>query len=130
MRISDWSSDVCSSDLIAFINSSVLDRDGVAEAMRDVDVVHHNEALVAQTDAGRHYWDVNVDGTRIVAEEAAKARVKGAVHISTTAVYGIPPAGTITAAPPLRRGEPYGQERLAGGRKRDETSGRPGSPHK
>src|SRR3546814_10100281 len=39
---------------IAFINSSVLDRDGVAAAMRDVDVVHHNAALVVQTDAGRH----------------------------------------------------------------------------
>src|SRR3546814_16443003 len=109
MRISDWSSDVCSSDLIAFINSSVLDRDGVAEAMRDVDVVHHNAALVAQTDAGRHYWDVNVDGTRIVAEEAAKARVKAVVHISTTAVYGIPPAAPITAETPLRPVEPYGK---------------------
>src|SRR3546814_4663390 len=84
--------------------------------MRDVDVVHHNAALVAQTDAGRHYWDVNVDGTRIVAEEAAKARVKAVVHISTTAVYGIPPAAPITAETPLRPVEPYGKSKLAGER--------------
>src|SRR3546814_14043083 len=96
--------------------------------MRDVDVVHHNAALVAQTDAGRHYWDVNVDGTRIVAEEAAKARVKAVVHISTTAVYGIPPAAPITAETPLRPVEPYGKSKLAGERIRAETVGSHGIP--
>src|SRR3546814_5810909 len=94
--------------------------------MRDVDVVHHNAALVAQTDAGRHYWDVNVDGTRIVAEEAAKARVKAVVHISTTAVYGIPPAAPITAETPLRPVEPYGKSKLAGERIMAEICGRHG----
>src|SRR3546814_10196606 len=93
MRISDWSSDVCSSDL-----------------------------------AGRHYWDVNVDGTRIVAEEAAKARVKAVVHISTTAVYGIPPAAPITAETPLRPVEPYGKSKLAGERIMAEICGRHGIP--
>src|SRR3546814_19552409 len=96
--------------------------------MRDVDVVHHNAALVAQTDAGRHYWDVNVDGTRIVAEEAAKARVKAVVHISTPAVYGIPPAAPIPAETPLRPVEPYGKSKLAGERNMAEICGRPGLP--
>lgn len=30
---------------IEFVNCSVLDRDGVRAAMRDVDVVHHNSTL-------------------------------------------------------------------------------------
>src|SRR3546814_2823262 len=59
---------------IAFINSSVLERDGVAAAMRDVDVVHHNAAIFAKTDAERLYLDVTVDGTLIVAMEVVKRR--------------------------------------------------------
>ena len=51
---------------IEYVQCSVLDQDGVAAAMQEVDVVHHNAALVAQTDAGRDYWQVNVEGARIV----------------------------------------------------------------
>ena len=99
---------------IEFVNCSVLDRDGVRAAMRDVDVVHHNAALVAQTDAGRDYWNVNVEGTRIVCEEAASAGVRSLIHVSSTAAYGIPPSGPITAATPLRPVEPYGKSKRAG----------------
>lgn len=99
---------------IRYFNASVLDRDGVAAAMEGVDMVHHNAALVAQTDAGKEYWNVNVEGTRIVTEEAAKAGVKRLVHVSSTAAYGIPPSGAITAATPLRPVEPYGKSKLAG----------------
>lgn len=98
---------------IEFIRSSVLERDGVAAAMRGVDMVHHNAALVAQTDAGADYHKVNVEGTRIVLEEAAKAGVKRLVHVSSTAAYGIPPKGAITAQTPLRPVEPYGKSKLA-----------------
>lgn len=99
---------------IEFVKCSVLDRDGVRAAMRDVDVVHHNAALVAQTDAGRDYWQVNVEGTRIVTEEAAKAGVKSLIHVSSTAAYGIPPSGPITAQTPLNPVEPYGKSKRAG----------------
>jgi nucleoside-diphosphate-sugar epimerase len=105
---------------IEFINCSVLDRDGVRLAMRDVDIVHHNAALVAQTDAGRGYWTVNVEGTRIVAEEAAKASVKALIHVSSTAAYGIPPSGPITEKTPLRPVEPYGKSKRAGEQVADE----------
>jgi nucleoside-diphosphate-sugar epimerase len=98
---------------VEFLNGSVLDRACVGAAMRGVDIVHHNAALVAQSDAGRAYWEVNVEGTRIVAEEAARARVRAIVHLSTTAVYGIPPAGPITAKTPPRPIEPYGRSKLA-----------------
>ncbi|QRM56084.1 NAD-dependent epimerase/dehydratase family protein [Sinorhizobium sp. BG8] len=114
VRLLDVWSDPSRPPDIEFVESSVLDREGVARAMREVDVVHHNAALVAQTGAGRRYWEVNVEGTRIVAEEAARARVGAVVHLSTTAVYGIPPRGAITASTPLRPVEPYGRSKLAG----------------
>ncbi|WP_270933900.1 NAD-dependent epimerase/dehydratase family protein [Falsiroseomonas oryzae] len=99
---------------IEYVACSVTNRDGVAAAMHGVDVVHHHAALVAQTDAGRNYWDVNVEGSRIVAEEAAKAGVRAFIHTSTTAVFGIPPDGPITNATPTRPVEPYGRSKLAG----------------
>jgi len=81
---------------------------------RGVDVVHHHAALVAQTNAGKGYWDVNLEGARIVAEEAAKAGVRALIHTSTTAVFGIPPDGPITNATPTQPVEPYGKSKLAG----------------
>lgn len=71
-----WSDPAHPTD-IEFVHCSILDRDGVAAAMRGIDVVHHCAALVAQTGAGRRHWDVNVEGTRIVAEEAQKAGREG-----------------------------------------------------
>jgi nucleoside-diphosphate-sugar epimerase len=114
VRVLDTWSDPSRPSDIEFVECSVLDRPGVEAAMRGVDVVHHNAALVAQTNAGRGYWDVNVEGTRVVTEEAAKAGVKALVHVSSTAAYGIPPSGPITAATPLNPVEPYGKSKLAG----------------
>ena len=41
---------------IEYVEASILERDKVAEAMQGVDIVHHNAALVAQTNAGKQYW--------------------------------------------------------------------------
>jgi nucleoside-diphosphate-sugar epimerase len=126
VRVLDIWSDPSQPKQIEFINCSVLNREGVASAMRGVDVVHHNAALVAQTDAGRDYWNVNVEGTRIVADEAARAGVKSLIHVSSTAAYGIPPSGPITAATPLNPVEPYGKSKLAGERVAEEICGENG----
>jgi nucleoside-diphosphate-sugar epimerase len=101
---------------IEFTKASVLDRDAVRAAMKDVDVVHHNAALVAQCDAGDNFWKVNVDGTRVVIEEAIKAKVGAVIHTSSTSVFGLPPkdGGPITASTPTEPVEPYGRSKLAG----------------
>jgi nucleoside-diphosphate-sugar epimerase len=113
---------------IEYVGCSVTNRDGVAAAMRGVDVVHHHAALVAQTNAGKGYWDVNVEGSRIVAEEAAKVGVRALIHTSTTAVFGIPPDGPITNATPTRPVEPYGRSKLAGEHVVDEICARHSIP--
>jgi nucleoside-diphosphate-sugar epimerase len=99
---------------IEFVNASVTDRDGVRAAMQGIDVVHHNAALVAQTDAGQKYYEVNTEGSRIVAEEAAKAGVKSIIHTSSTAVFGVPAEEPITNNTPTLAMEPYGKSKLAG----------------
>jgi nucleoside-diphosphate-sugar epimerase len=113
---------------IEYVECSVLERDGVARALRNVDVVHHNAALVAQTDAGRKYWNVNVEGSRIVAEESAKAGVKWFIHTSSTSVFGIPNEEPITDKTPTRPIEPYGRSKLAGESVVDNICARHGIP--
>jgi nucleoside-diphosphate-sugar epimerase len=99
---------------IEYAECSVTDRDGVTRAMQGIDVVHHNAALVAQTRAGKQYWEVNVEGSRITAEAAAKAGVQAFVHTSSTSVFGIPPDEAITNDTPTLPVEPYGRSKLAG----------------
>src|ERR1700704_5724751 len=58
---------------IGYVHCDIRDRAGVARAMQGIDMVHHNVALVPLTKSGDKFWEVNVDGSRIAAEEAAKA---------------------------------------------------------
>lgn len=126
VRILDVWEDPSRPKEIEYVQCSVLERDGVRRAMAGIDVVHHNAALVAQTDAGAGYWEVNVEGSRIVAEEAANAGARAIIHTSSTAVYGIPEDAPITARTPLRPIEPYGRSKLAGEEVVDEICRRHG----
>jgi nucleoside-diphosphate-sugar epimerase len=128
VRVLDIWSDPSRPADIEYVECSVLDDEGVARAMRGVDVVHHNAALVAQTDAGRKYWEVNVEGSRIVAEAAARAGVKWFVHTSSTSVFGIPSEGPITNATPRAPVEPYGRSKMAGEDVVEAICGRHGIP--
>lgn len=96
-----------------FILGSVLDRGIVAAAMKGVDIVHHTAALVPLTKAGDKFRQVNVEGTRIVAEEAVKAQVKCFVHTSSSAIFGCAPC-PITNATPTKPVEIYGVSKLDG----------------
>jgi nucleoside-diphosphate-sugar epimerase len=99
---------------IEFIHCDIRDRDGVARAMRGVDMVHHNVALVPLTKSGKKFWEVNVTGSRIAAEEALQAGVQVFVHMSSSSIFGAPAPGPITAQTPPHPIEIYGRAKLAG----------------
>ena len=130
VRVLDIWEDTSRPKDIEYVECSVLNRHGVAQAMKGVDVVHHNAALVAQTAAGKMYWQVNVEGSRIVAEEAAKAGVQAFIHTSSTSVFGIPPkdGGPITNQTPTKPAEAYGRSKLAGEKLTEEICEKHGIP--
>src|SRR5438552_15795191 len=99
---------------IEFIRCDIRDREGVKSALRDVTIVHHNAALVPLTKSGPQFWQVNVEGSRIAAEEAARVGVEAFVHMSSSAIFGVPQSCPITEATPLRPAEIYGRAKLAG----------------
>lgn len=106
---------------VEFVLGSVLDRDLVRRLMKDVVVVHHTAALVPLTKQNDRFDEVNVEGSRIVAEEAARAGVKYFVHTSSSAIFGKPacPAGNDT---PLKPVEKYGLSKLQGERAVEEVA--------
>ncbi len=106
-----WSDDTRPAD-VEFINCDILDRDGVRKAMRGIDVVHHNVALVPITKAGKRFWDVNVTGSQIAAEEACKAGVRAFIHQSSSAVFGAVEEMPVTAQTVPKPVEAYGAAKL------------------
>src|SRR5580658_7885698 len=98
---------------IEYIQCDIRNRASVAQAMRGVDVVHHNVALVPLTKAGGGFWSVNVEGSRIAAEEAVAAGVKTFIHMSSSAIFGTAKC-PITENTPTVPVEIYGRAKLAG----------------
>lgn len=88
VRILDVIDDPAVSRLAEFRRVDVLDRPAVADAMKGVDTVHHEAALVPLKKAGERFWQVNVEGTRVVLEEALHAGVRHFSHMSSSAVFG------------------------------------------
>jgi nucleoside-diphosphate-sugar epimerase len=71
------------------ILGSVNDREVVSRAMKGVEVVHHLAAAFRELNVPeRHYYNVNVEGTRIVLAAAARAGVQKVVYCSTCGVHG------------------------------------------
>lgn len=114
VRILDLWEDPKRPEAIEFFRCDIRDRAGVAAAMRDIDVVHHNVALVPLTKSGRRFWDVNVEGSRIAAEEAVKREVRCFIHMSSSAIFGVPEACPIDDRTSPKPVEIYGRAKLAG----------------
>jgi 2-alkyl-3-oxoalkanoate reductase len=107
-----------------FVKADVRDASAMADAVKGVDVVVDNAALVPVTrsDAAT-YRSVNVEGCRTTLRAARDAGVY-TLHISSSAIYGVPKELPITATTPLAPFEPYGESKAEAdrlvGRLRDE----------
>jgi len=96
---------------IKAIVGDIRDRAAVARALTGVDmVVHCAAALPLYTPDDIYTTDVV--GTRIVLESARAAGVRRAVHISSTAVYGIPDHHPLLEDDRLDGVGPYGQAKI------------------
>ncbi len=77
-------------DRIEFIRGDVRDASLVSEACRDVDTVFHLAAAVLPTRGKKNYTSINAGGTRNVLGACLEHGVGQVVHISTSAVFGVP----------------------------------------
>jgi nucleoside-diphosphate-sugar epimerase len=96
---------------ITEITGDIRDRAVVDRAMEGVDlVIHTAAALPLYTEAD--IFSTDVDGTRNIMDSAFRHRVARAVHVSSTAVYGVPDHHPLLETDALIGVGPYGKAKI------------------
>lgn len=99
---------------VEFVRGDI--RDPVAllyKALRDIEVVYHCAAMVPLARETQALWSVNVDGTAIVTSAAKACNVRKFVHLSSSAVYGVPESNPVIGLTQPHPMDPYGASKLA-----------------
>ncbi len=102
-----------------FMQGSILDRELVRQAMQGVDYVFHLAAMVSVPESIEkpdECAEFNTDGTRIVLEEAARAKARKLVFSSSAAIYGDSPIVPKVESMPAEPQSPYASTKLEGER--------------
>lgn len=105
----------CAPDVENRVNAyqgDVRNPEDVRKAMQGISTVVHAAAALPLCKA-EEIFSINVEGTRTVMNEAQKAGVRRVIHVSSTAVYGIPDHHPLTENDPLSGVGPYGESKVA-----------------
>lgn len=94
----------------------MADAASLRAAVRDCSAVFHFAGVLGdEFKPWSYFQQVNVDGTRALAEAALENSVERFVHASTVAVYGFDaPAGTNERTPRAKTGDPYSDTKREG----------------
>lgn len=98
-------------DRVAVVKGDIRDISAVREALDSVDAVVHCASALPLHSA-RDIQSIGLDGTSTVGSVAVERRVKRFVHISSTAVYGIPKVHPLYEDHPLVGVGPYGTTKI------------------
>ncbi|MGE5352983.1 MAG: NAD-dependent epimerase/dehydratase family protein [Acidobacteriota bacterium] len=98
-------------DKISVVKGDIRNKDDVERAMQGVDIVVHTAAALPLY-TKEEIFSTDVQGTRLLLETASGKGVKRFIHISSTAVYGIPDHHPIFESDRLEGVGPYGQAKI------------------
>jgi nucleoside-diphosphate-sugar epimerase len=98
-------------DKIKIITGDIRNKSAVKKAMDGIDIVIHTAAALPLYKP-EDIFSTDVEGTRNLLEEAFAAKVKRFIHISSTAVYGIPDHHPIFENDKLDGVGPYGKAKI------------------
>lgn len=96
---------------ITVIKGDIRDAAAVKKSLNGIDVVVHS-AMALPLYEKEEILTTGIEGTKLLLEEAGKARVKRFVHISSTAVYGIPDHHPLYEDDKLDGVGPYGKAKV------------------
>ncbi len=96
---------------VKYVNVDVRDLEEIDKAFRGVDVVVHGAAALPLWKK-EDIFGINVQGTRNVLEAAKNNKVERVVHVSSTAVYGVPEKHPICEDDPLIGVGYYGESKI------------------
>ncbi len=100
----------CMND-IKSVKGDIRNKETVKECMQGVDVVVHCAAALPLY-TPEEIYTTDVEGSRNVIEEAERQNVKRFIHISSTAVYGIPDHHPLFETDKLDGVGPYGEAKI------------------
>lgn len=98
-------------DRVRAVVGDIRDRDAVDRAMEGADLVVHCAAALPLYST-EDIMSTDVDGTRNVLESAIDFKVPRVVHISSTAVYGVPDHHPLFEQDAMIGVGPYGQAKI------------------
>ncbi|HEX3050387.1 MAG TPA: NAD-dependent epimerase/dehydratase family protein [Aggregatilineaceae bacterium] len=103
---------------IEHITGDINDETRLARGLNGIDIVFHLAALLhienPAPELAPEYWHVNVNGSRLAAEQAVLANVRRFVYFSTVKVYGISQREPVTEDAPTSPESTYAQTKWAG----------------
>ncbi len=97
--------------LITEIKADVRDQAAVERAMQGIDIVVHTAAALPLY-SPEDIYSTDIDGLRNVLDAAQAQQVERVVHISSTAVYGIPDHHPLYEHDRLQGVGPYGEAKV------------------
>jgi len=98
-------------DRVTLVKGDIRDRAAVDRAMQGVNIVVHTAAalpLYSEADI----MSTDVDGTRNILTSAQQHAVERVIHISSTAVYGVPDHHPLYETDPVSGVGPYGKAKI------------------
>lgn len=98
-------------DRIEFLQGDIRDPESVRRSMAGAEIVVHTAAALPLYPPEEIY-STDVLGTRIVLEEARRQGVRRVIHISSTAVYGVPDHHPLFETDPMSGVGPYGEAKV------------------
>jgi nucleoside-diphosphate-sugar epimerase len=97
-----------------FIQGDIRDEAALRPAFDGVDVVFNAVAQVPLARDRRLFHSVNVTGTANVLAAAQRAGIRKMIHLSSSAIYGVPKANPVTESTVPAPLEAYGEAKLEG----------------
>lgn len=96
---------------ITEVKGDIRKRDDVDRAMQGVDIVVHTAAALPLY-TPEDIYSTDIDGTRTVMESAKAHGVTRVIHVSSTAVYGVPDHHPLYETDPMIGVGPYGKAKI------------------
>lgn len=98
-------------DKIKIITGDIRDKEKVKEAVAGQDIVVHTAAALPLYKP-EDIYSTDIDGTKNLLEAAEENKIKRFIHISSTAVYGIPDHHPLLEKDKLDGVGPYGKAKI------------------
>ena len=94
---------------VEFVQGDIRNQEAIENACRNVDVIYHAVAQVPLAKQKKLFFSVNVNGADNLFKAALKNNVRKIIHISSSAVFGIPSKNPVDETVKPRPMELYGQ---------------------